>query len=558
MGSDSQTSWSTRTLVSIVLAALGITGGAGYLILGGSGKQVQMPIAPVTADADADVIIQSTAATQVPLVVQGAASQSDSLQEWNDSTGARLGLIGYNGSAQFSLLQTILYDAELTSSGLGLANDAKVAWSSTADCYAAKDLSLSRKAANVFGIGDGGTSDAIRVGAAGRIYGNAVTNPAPSATTTTHTTNGSLVTITTTAAHNLCAGQTVTLAGWTWSDGGGSINYTHTIGTVPSTTTFTIAPSSVTSSGVCPTTGTNPSVVGTIAVVGQIQLGALPLKTDTSAVHVGGVLREENNAIATTSTDGIVIANNTPATVGATVQYSPRLRLRGNAWDTDGSNDTWDWWWEAQPVSSTTTTCAYKLYSSKAGAAGTQMISISQSGGLTAAQRIAGADLQNTQSNPTTGTLTLSATGRVRPQLNKYQWTNTMVTALGAVTTGDITVCTLPAKHRVTSVLIVIDTAGTNMGAATLTVQCGTDATFSDYIATASMLASANTVYGDANVECGASLPGGGLYTGHLPSWTATTVVKIRITTDGAGGKTLADVLTSTGTVIIESEYLGD
>jgi hypothetical protein len=128
-----------------------------------------------------------------------------------------------------------------------------------------------------------------------------------------------------------------------------------------------------------------------------------------------------------------------------------------------------------------------------------------------------------------------------------------MVVALGAVTSGDITVATLPAKTRVVSALIVITGAGTNMGGATYTVAAGIDAEFDDYVITASALAAANTVYGDVIGEVGTSLDDA---IANLPSWTATTAVKCRFVTDGAGGKTLADVLTSTGSIYLKTETL--
>ena len=130
-----------------------------------------------------------------------------------------------------------------------------------------------------------------------------------------------------------------------------------------------------------------------------------------------------------------------------------------------------------------------------------------------------------------------------------------MVVAGGGVTTFDVTVATLPAKTRVVSALMVINTAGTNMGGATFTAQLGTDATFSNFLNVGSALAAANTMYGDADSEMGGNLPP----TQHvpfLPSWTATTAVKVRFITDGAGGKTLADVLTSTGSIYLVTERL--
>jgi hypothetical protein len=161
----------------------------------------------------------------------------------------------------------------------------------------------------------------------------------------------------------------------------------------------------------------------------------------------------------------------------------------------------------------------------------------------------------NNAAAPTAGTMTPAATGRVVTTVNKYQWTNAMLVALGANTTGDVTVCTLPAKMRVVSALIVIDTAGTNMGGATLTCQLGTDATFSNFISAANALATANTMYGDADGEMGGNLPPT-QNVPFLPSWTGTTVVKVRFITDGAGGKKLNNVLTSTGSVYLVTEAL--
>ena len=91
------------------------------------------------------------------------------------------------------------------------------------------------------------------------------------------------------------------------------------------------------------------------------------------------------------------------------------------------------------------------------------------------------------------------------------------------------------------------------MGGATFTAACGIDAEFDDYIITGSALAAANTVYGDVIGEVGTSLDDA---IPNLPSWTATTAVKVRFVTDGAGGKTLADVLTSTGSIYLCTETL--
>jgi hypothetical protein len=65
--------------------------------------------APTTADALSDVTIAASATTQKPLVVQGKASQTANLQEWQDSTGtvkasiSPAGVITGNGSGLTNL-----------------------------------------------------------------------------------------------------------------------------------------------------------------------------------------------------------------------------------------------------------------------------------------------------------------------------------------------------------------------------------------------------------------------------------------------------------------------
>jgi len=66
------------------------------------------------------------------------------------------------------------------------------------------------------------------------------------------------------------------------------------------------------------------------------------------------VLTELNPGIGTTSTDGIVLSNTTPAAVGAQ-QFSPRLHFIGQGWKTNsgGAAQTVDWIIENQPIQGT-------------------------------------------------------------------------------------------------------------------------------------------------------------------------------------------------------------
>lgn len=83
----------------------------------------------------------------------------------------------------------------------------------------------------------------------------------------------------------------------------------------------------------------------TTSDAGGLLIGA---STDTGSVNT---LTLGRSGIGTTSTDGIILVNNTAATVGAQ-QYSPRLRLTGQGWKTNATaaSQTVDWVIENQPV----------------------------------------------------------------------------------------------------------------------------------------------------------------------------------------------------------------
>ncbi len=65
-----------------------------------------------------------------------------------------------------------------------------------------------------------------------------------------------------------------------------------------------------------------------------------------------GIHNFQNNAIGITSTDELVIANNTASTVSVTQQWSPRLRFHGSAWKSavTTASQTVDWVIEAQNI----------------------------------------------------------------------------------------------------------------------------------------------------------------------------------------------------------------
>ncbi len=144
----------------------------------------------------------------------------------------------------------------------------------------------------------------------------------------------------------------------------------------------------------------------------------------------------------------------------------------------------------------------------------------------------------------TAGTMGYPLQAFVRRNVNKFTWTNANVVALGAALTGNIAVCTLPAKTVVINAYVIITGAAT--GPSTLTVSVGrTAAAYIDYIVASDAKAAANTVYGDASAERGTNLTG---Y--DLASFTGTTVVNAQFVATVAN---LDQTLASTGSIYLET-----
>lgn len=114
------------------------------------------------------------------------------------------------------------------------------------------------------------------------------------------------------------------------------------------------------------------------------------LKTDANGyllvVLTGGTitapLEIDKNGIVVTSTDGIVIANNTAATAGVPVQQSPRLRFRSHVWNTTATaaDNTNDWFIESVPTSGTVPLGVLKFGRSLNGGAATFPMTLSSDG----------------------------------------------------------------------------------------------------------------------------------------------------------------------------------
>jgi hypothetical protein len=101
----------------------------------------------------------------------------------------------------------------------------------------------------------------------------------------------------------------------------------------------------------------------------------------------------------------------------------------------------------------------------------------------------------------------------------RYDWTNAQIVALGAVTAGDIKVCTIPPRTLVKNCLVFINTAETSANA--LTVAVGRVAAgYIDYIAASDAKAAAGTIYGKLAAERGTANVGG-----EVPSLASNTDV---------------------------------
>ncbi len=154
----------------------------------------------------------------------------------------------------------------------------------------------------------------------------------------------------------------------------------------------------------------------------------------------------------------------------------------------------------------------------------------------------------NSQVDLTTGTMIYQDHSNLRVVVHKFTWSNGLITALGAVNAGDVTVCTLPNATVVKNVYVTITTPDTSANALTIAVG-RTGASYIDYIVASDAKAAANTVYGDVVGERGTNLTG---YDLHSVSGTSAAVKAhfIKTTT------TLDTVVGSTGSIYIETYTL--
>lgn len=176
--------------------------------------------------------------------------------------------------------------------------------------------------------------------------------------------------------------------------------------------------------------------------------------------------------------------------------------------------------------------------------------------GSTFAIRTAGASaLQIDASQNVTVDKTKLTVSSIAPSFNGLFRTGLYVTtvtaanivALGAVFSGDIALCTLPAKTRILNVMVIINTPAASV--TTLNGSVGTTAaSYANLIPASNMKAGANTVYGDLPATRGGDQTGF-----YVPSVTGTTVMNMHfVSTTLALNTTTAFV----ATIYIDTEVL--
>ena len=203
-------------------------------------------------------LLQSASASRIPVAVQGAASQSVDLQQWQNSAGAVLARIKFDGTPTFSY-GTFFGTQTLTADGDTVVPLAVRPFSATQTA----DLTQWRNASNST-VGGRNANAQIFTGSTAPIQ-TAVGGGTSGASGT-----GSVATISTVNAHNLANGDRVTIAGMTPT----GYNGTYIISGV-STFSFNIA----------------NATTGAQTVAGTVRVDAQTSATSRSAGTVGQVIR---------------------------------------------------------------------------------------------------------------------------------------------------------------------------------------------------------------------------------------------------------------------------
>lgn len=292
-------------------------------------------------------------------------------------------------------------------------------------------------------------------------------------------------------------------------------------------------------------------------------------------------------AIATTSTDSLTVTNTTAATVGATVQMSPRTRWIGRGWDTDDAvSRSVSFFEEALPVTGNTVSGTWKLgYIDPVSAAVTYPLTVSSAGVVTTLSNMQAPNLIGNQIlfdvsnqdvtlsravanrldlatgdsfymvsgglgvgvvNTTAGSIqalspqitsgaatgiALNNAGELREVV--YKVTVTPAAFIAAAVTADATIATLPAKTQITAVLADLTqtfACTATCTSSTLSMVLGRGAGGAQFLASFDADASA-TQFGDADAEMGTTMTrAAAIQGGSFEAWASTQAVVLRLT----------------------------
>ena len=123
----------------------------------------------------------------------------------------------------------------------------------------------------------------------------------------------------------------------------------------------------------------------TISSAGNLTFTSGILTGAFTASGANAVITVTRTAIAGTSTDGVVVSNTTAALVGAQVQWSPRIRLSGTAWNTGGTpaSNVDDFIIENQTLGGNPTSCTLVISSQLNAGGYVAQLKLSSAGVLT-------------------------------------------------------------------------------------------------------------------------------------------------------------------------------
>jgi hypothetical protein len=247
-------------------------------------------------------------------------------------------------------------------------------------------------------------------------------------------------------------------------------------------------------------TGLTVSAVGsgTGTKATGLVVSATGAAADTT-VDATSEIAENGNGIATTSTDGLVLQNLTPATSTVTKQYSPRIDLVGTAWNSTGAvSQTDKFIIENQPQNMAGTTTSNLVFSDIInGGASTQDAVISS-----------GANLLLGQTSNTEGSLSLA-----------YPTAAFMTTVEPSTTTPTSTfIYNLPAQTSAPlagQILSITSVTGT--GPYTVNLQWGTSATaYTHYTSSVDSVAPITSTSGKMGGLGAAGISFTPIVTGHM------------------------------------------